>query len=89
MYETTKKAKIHKNRFKILERVQRYKHIPNITSRKKKVLRSWMRNEKAEIEASSKGIANTFAKFYSSLIAKEHADVEDIEVEEIPTNHDE
>ena len=48
-----------------------------------------MRNEDAEIEASSKGIANTFAKFYSSLIAKEHADVEDIEVEEIPTNHDE
>ena len=56
-----------------------------------------MRNEEADIEASSEadieassnGIANTFAEFYSSLIAKEHADVEDIEVEEIPTNHDE
>ena len=66
------------------------KHIANIKSRKKSVLISQMRNEEDDVEASRKGIADTFTKFYSSLYAKEeHDDVEDIEVEEIPTNHEE
>ena len=52
-------------------------------SRKKKVLISQMRNEEDEIEASRKGIANTFAKFYSSLYAKEkHDQDEEIDEEE-------
>ena len=40
-----------------------------IKSRKKKVLIFDMRNNKDEVEASRKGIANTFVKFYSDLCA--------------------
>ena len=42
-----------------------------IKSRKKKIFISHMRNEKGEFEASRKGIANTFANFYSDLYSRE------------------
>ena len=54
-------------------------------SRKKKVLISHMSNEKDEIEAPTKDIANTFAKFYSSLHAEQRQEEfkEDGEIEPV------
>ena len=53
-----------------VELYTRAKNIANIKSRKKKVLMSPLRNED-ESEASRKGIAITFAKFYSHLHSEE------------------
>ena len=57
----------------ILERFKGNNSIAQFKIRKKRLLTSHMKFEEGEVEASRKGIANTFAKYYGELRASEQA----------------
>ena len=62
-----KRSQRHEKVQNILEEFKGIKSIADNKTRKKNILLTQMRNEAGDIEATRKGVANTFAKFYEDL----------------------
>ena len=83
-----KKSQRQEKTQQIVEEFNGIKSISKINSARKKTLTPKLRDEKDEVITFRKGIANTFAKFYSKLYAKEKQDEEEsIEDKEKMSDH--
>ena len=67
-----KRSKRHSKVQNILEQFNGERSIASIKTRTKKILTTHMRNKPSNIEATRKGIANVFAKFYNDPYSRKN-----------------